>query len=209
MTSLRFVGDVPIWLGGLLIVIVAAFAWRYYNRESYNLPGKLKWALPLLRATVFALGILILTGPVLHHRQTIGELGRVKIYIDASQSMMTRDGHADPMRKLLIAKQLGWLDDSQELNGLTDADIAANPTLQTAVRLFDETPRWRRAEIGLLETNRSILSQLKNRHEIEIFTLSGSASLQQPEVNDSSVEYSLNLKQLESEKSILRHNGFG
>lgn len=204
MTSLRFVGDIPIWLGGLLIVIVAVLAWRYYNRESSNLPGGLKWVLPLLRTTIFALGILILTGPVLHHRQTIGELGKVKIYIDASQSMMTRDRHADPIRKLLISKQLGWLDDSQEIdaNLLTNADIAANPSLQTAIRLFDETPRWRRAEIGLLETSNPILSQLRDRHEIEIFTLSGSDSLQQPDINQSSLEYSLNLNQLESDNAF-------
>ncbi len=203
MTSLRFVGDIPIWLGVLLIVIVAALAWRYYNRESHNLPGKLKWALPLLRTTIFALGILILTGPVLHHRQTIGELGKVKIYIDASQSMTTQDRHAAPMRKLSIAKQLGWLDDSQKLtSSLTNADIAANPSLQTAIRLFDETPRWRRAEIGLFENSNSILAQLKDRHEIEIFTLSGSDSLQQPDVNQSVMEYSLNLQQLETDKAF-------
>ena len=204
MTSLRFVGDIPIWLGGLLIVIVAVLAWRYYNRESSNLPGGLKWVLPLLRTTIFALGILILTGPVLHHRQTIGELGRVKIYIDASRSMMTRDRHADPIRKLLISKQLGWLDDSQELDAslLTNTDIAANPSLQTAIRLFDETPRWRRAEIGLLENSNPILSQLRDRHEIEIFTLSGSDSLQQPDINQTSLEYSLNLNQLESDNEF-------
>lgn len=203
MTSLRFVGDIPIWLGVLLIVIVAALAWRYYNRESHNLPGKLKWALPLLRTTIFALGILILTGPVLHHRQTIGELGKVKIYIDASQSMTTQDRHAAPMRKLSIAKQLGWLDDSQEFtSSLTNADIAANPSLQTAIRLFDETPRWRRAEIGLFENSNSILAQLKDRHEIEIFTLSGSDSQQQPDVNQSLMEYSLNLQQLETDKAF-------
>ena len=117
---------------------------------------------------------------------------------------MTRDRHADPIRKLLISKQLGWLDDSQELDAslLTNTDIAANPSLQTAIRLFDETPRWRRAEIGLLENSNPILSQLRDRHEIEIFTLSGSDSLQQPDINQTSLEYSLNLNQLESDNEF-------
>ncbi len=52
---------------------------------------------------------MVLTGPVLRHRQVIGELGQVKIYFDASESMTMQDGHMSTGRKLLIAEQLGWL----------------------------------------------------------------------------------------------------
>ena len=110
MTSLHFVGDLPVWLGLVLSLLVATLAWRYYRRESYDLTPRLRWILPALRATAFFLGIMILTGPVLHHRETIGELGRVKIYVDASQSMNLHDRHISTGRKLLIAEQQGWLE---------------------------------------------------------------------------------------------------
>jgi len=109
MTSLRFVGDVPLWLGLLLAFIVCTLSWLYYSRESFDLPRRLKWFLPLLRSLAFFLGIMVLTGPVLHHRTIIGELGRVKIYLDASRSMTMQDRHMSIGRKLLIAEQLGWI----------------------------------------------------------------------------------------------------
>ena len=109
MTSLRFVGDVPLWLGLTLAVVVAVLSWLYYRRESFELPGNLRILLPLLRSTAFLLGILILTGPVLHHRKTIGELGRVKIFLDVSQSMSQNDKHMSIGRKLKIARQIGWV----------------------------------------------------------------------------------------------------
>ena len=50
MTTLRFVGDLPLWLGLLLAAVVAIMAWRYYRRESFELPHRLRWFLPLLRS---------------------------------------------------------------------------------------------------------------------------------------------------------------
>ena len=110
MTSLRFVGDVPIWLGLLVAALAGFLAWRFYRRESLELSGHLRWCLPLLRTLAFCLGILILTGPVLHHRKVIGELGRVKIFVDGSASMKLSDRHLSVGRKLLIAEQQGWLE---------------------------------------------------------------------------------------------------
>ena len=109
MTSLRFVGDLPMWLGLLLAMIVAVLSWRYYRRESFDLPHRLRWFLPLLRSLAFFLGVMVLTGPVLHHRTIIGELGRVQVYLDTSNSMTMQDRHMSPGRKLLVAEQLGWL----------------------------------------------------------------------------------------------------
>ena len=109
MTTLRFVGEIPLWLGLLLSLIVCALSWRYYGRESFELPRRLKWFLPLLRSLAFFLGIMVLTGPVLHHRTIIGELGRVRIYLDASRSMTMQDRHMSVGRKLMIAEQLGWI----------------------------------------------------------------------------------------------------
>ena len=109
MTSIRFIGDLPLWAGLLLAFLAALGAWRYYRRESRDLPGRLRWVLPLLRALAFFLAVMILTGPILHHRQVIGQLGRVMVFLDTSQSMEATDNHMPVARKLVIAAQQGWL----------------------------------------------------------------------------------------------------
>lgn len=273
MTDLRFVGDVPWWLGVLLALIVAALSWRYYSRESFDLPQRLKWLLPLLRSTAFFLGIMLLTGPVLHHRQTIGELGRVQIYLDVSQSMTLHDRQMPVLNKLQVAERLGWLaPDSVDLTLLAAAadltaareaiesqllsgndtpakavDVAAfadrlkvlsaslppavqarvdrellkplaeltgrdeisldqmtplfatcaqiedslregtdapleqrgsDDSIRSAVAKFDETPRWRRAELGLTQTAESVLAELQSRHHVDVRVLSGESAFE-------------------------------
>jgi len=132
MTSVRFAGELPLWLGLGLAVLMAALSWRYYRRESSELPDRLKWILPLLRSLAFLLAVLVLTGPVLRHRQVIGELGQVKIYCDASASMTMQDGHMSTGRKLLIAEQLGWLGE-----GKLDASLFhAADSMETARQSF-------------------------------------------------------------------------
>ncbi len=84
MTSIRFVGDLPLWLGLLLAVVASALSWRYYRREQHDLSPRLRWLLPLLRSFAFFLAVLALAGPVLHHRTIIGELGRVRIDLKRS-----------------------------------------------------------------------------------------------------------------------------
>ncbi len=307
MTTLRFVGDVPLWLGLLLSLIVCTLSWLYYSRESFDLPRRLKWFLPLLRSLAFFLGIMVLTGPVLHHRTIVGELGRVKIYLDASRSMTMQDRHMSVGRKLMIAEQLGWITaghvDStllkaadeladarrefrdemaialggrgsrraateqasttesaqQELRPPEEIDLAkirvaserfqtrlkelqpqfptaiserlstellqpletaaagidgapaatvaqltafdsASESIETAVRvafddsimevvnsedeslrsalaMFDETPRWRRAELGLSESSAHILAALRETHDVEVLTLTGEEAM--------------------------------
>jgi hypothetical protein len=138
MTTMRFVGDVPLWLGLALALIVCVLSWRYYRRESFDLPRRLRVILPLLRSLAFFLGIMVLTGPVLHHRRTIGELGRVKIYLDASRSMMMNDRHMSTGRKLLIAEQLGWISEGHvdaklmlTAAAVSDARLRFEPQLAT------------------------------------------------------------------------------
>ncbi|MEQ9407955.1 MAG: hypothetical protein RIK87_09530 [Fuerstiella sp.] len=311
MTSVRFVGALPLWPGLLLAVLVAIISWRFYRRESLDLPARLRWSLPLLRSLAFALGILILTGPVLHHRQTIGELGRVKLYVDASASMTLRDQHMSVGRKLLVAEQLGWLapgkvdtrlieladelflagkrlltvissQDDQQNTTMQPGALPASPTkgqpsdvlaaaeiqqiqkkllsiqtrvpeplldqfttevlrpvndlaeraretpgetpgepvsdddmahlrqvvsacerveqdvrqtfeatvsdrvasgdeaIASALVLFDEHPRWRRIELGLTDSSADVLARLQQKHDVEIFVLSGPEAVLKP-----------------------------
>ena len=295
MTSLRFVGDLPLWLGLVLALIVCAMSWAYYSRESFELPRRLKWFLPLLRSLAFFLGIMILAGPVLHHRTIIGELSKVKIYLDTSRSMTMQDRHMSPGRKLMIAEQLGWIttghvdatllhvaDDladvrrefteglaaQQELrppekptaaairavvekfqgrlaslqpqlpttvaerfvaellgplesatagiegnpeaavtqltalsgvcesletavrtgfeNSINDIISSGDESIQSAIAMFDETPRWRRAELALSESSAKILARLREQHDVEVLTLSGEAATMQNVVEQAS-----------------------
>ena len=275
MTTLQFTGDVPVWLGLLLALVVGALSWRYYNRESFDLPRRLRWFLPLLRSLAFFLGIMLLTGPVLQYRKTIGELGRVQIYVDASSSMTLRDRHMPLGRKLKIAESLGWIapgsiDTSliesadelararRELEVHLNSDGASSPeiintatedftntltsvlpklipiiadqlrqevlaplatdgdesgeetttfnkltsaatscrvledevrnsfeeslqarlrmgdrSIESALTLFDESPRWRRAELALSETTARVVERLRERHDVTVMQLDG------------------------------------
>jgi len=167
-TSIRFVGDLSIWIGIALTLVVGVLSWRYYRRESFDLPGHLRWVLPLLRSLAFGLGILILTGPVLHHRTIIGELGKVNIYIDTSQSMTKLDPHMSTGRKLLVAQQLGWLEETNfdtTLLNLPDQLSTAAEQFQSQLGKPVETlstAEIESARTEFIESLKSIVEQLKN-----------------------------------------------
>jgi uncharacterized membrane protein len=164
MTNIRFVGDLSLWLGLVLAVIVGILSWRYYRRESFDLPHRLRWILPLLRSAAFFLGIMILTGPVLHHRKVIGELGRIKIYVDASQSMGLTDQHVSPGRKLLIAQQQGWLEkgrvDGSQLRAAEDLSQAHHETLASLQKEDIDSPAVTQLRDTLLLRLKSVLRQI-------------------------------------------------
>ncbi len=141
MTSIRFVGELPLWLGLCLAIVVAALSWRYYRRESVELSARLKWLLPLLRSAAFFLGVMVLTGPVLQHRQVIGELGQVKIYFDASESMAMQDRHMSTGRKLLLGEQLGWLGEGKlDASLFHAADRLRNARRKFVQRITEQDP---------------------------------------------------------------------
>ncbi len=108
MSSLRFIGDIPLWLGLLLALALAAFCWWLYWRETKVLPGPVRWLLPTLRSLAIALAVLVLTAPVLHHRYREGEPGRLRFLIDSSRSMSITDQQLDFETKQKIAASLGW-----------------------------------------------------------------------------------------------------
>jgi hypothetical protein len=138
MTSIRFVGDVPLWAGLLVAVAVGLGAWKYYRRESHDLPGRLRWLLPGLRATAFFLAVLTLTGPVLRHRRVIGQLGRVLVFLDGSASMGVTDEHMPVARQLVVAQQQNWLPQGQVDMGLWEmANLLAEARQDVAARLTD------------------------------------------------------------------------
>jgi len=108
-SELKFVGDWSLWVGVPVALLVAAAAWWLYWRETRRRRDALRWFLPTLRALAIFWLLLILLGPVLHHRQIIGEVARILLFVDASASMSATDEQMEPARKLMIAQQLGWL----------------------------------------------------------------------------------------------------
>ena len=109
MTDLRFLGDWKLWAGLPVALLLAYAAWRLYRRETRARTDALRWLLPLLRALAVFFIVLMLTGPVLHHRKIIGQLARVILFVDSSQSMGITDEQMELSRKLLIAQKMGWL----------------------------------------------------------------------------------------------------
>ena len=91
MTDLRFIGDWRLWGGVVVSLALAVVAWLLYWRETRGRSGAVRWLLPMLRALAVLLLVLMLTGPVLHHRNIIGEVARILLFVDASASMGITD----------------------------------------------------------------------------------------------------------------------
>lgn len=109
MTSIRFTGDWSVWLGVAAAVLVGAFTWRVYRRETRGREDFCRWLLPGLRTVAAVLLVLMLTGPVLSHRKVLGQLAKVLLFVDNSASMDLTDESMSPGRKLALAAELGML----------------------------------------------------------------------------------------------------
>ena len=107
--DLRFTGDWNVWVGSVLALLLAAAAWMLYRRERFAMRPTLRWLLPLLRSLAVFLIVLMLVGPVLHHRKVIGQLSRLLLFVDGSQSMELTDKGLDLGRKVLILRRMGWI----------------------------------------------------------------------------------------------------
>ena len=111
-TTLRWVGDWPWWLGLGAGLALAIAAWLLYRREGRENSRFLRWFLPTLRALVVLMIVLMLSGPVLHHRKVTGELAHIIVALDGSESMQLTDTAMDAGRKIAIAQRLGLLEGS-------------------------------------------------------------------------------------------------
>ena len=124
MTSLRFIGDWSLYLGAPVALLLGAATWLLYRRESRRRKGVCSWLLPAIRTVAVIMLVLMLTGPVLHHRWVVGELARILVFVDASQSMGVTDESMAPGRKLLASAQLGFLSDEVLPKNLLDTQKA-------------------------------------------------------------------------------------
>ncbi len=165
MISLRFSGDFPLWLCLVTALTIVVLSWRYYRREVRDISARLRWLLPLLRSLALLLILMILSGPILHHRQIIGEPGRLTILLDASRSMELKDQHLADEQRVKIARQLGWLTQDQTSTG--------DPAVASALEMLNNTPRWQRVAMALGGEASDVLPQLTELHEVRILSLQG------------------------------------
>ena len=136
MTDLRFIGDWPLPLGLAVALLLATAAWLYYRRETRPRADIYGWLLPGLRAFAIVMLVMMLTGPVLHHRWIAGQLARILVLVDSSKSMDVTDASMTPGRKLLNAAQLGYLSDE-----LLPADLLAAQKALTQTGLRNLPPQ--------------------------------------------------------------------
>lgn len=148
MNTLHFAGDWPPAVGITLGGVFAVVAWLLYRRETCRHTSRKAALLPWLRASAILLLTLMLTGPVLRHRQITGTLTRLICWVDSSLSMGITDPDLELPRKLAITEQLGWLpagtipkDASLAADKLGQAMTAINQAssgtaLQTALETF-------------------------------------------------------------------------
>lgn len=139
MTELHFIGDWKLAKGLALGLALAVVAWLLYRRELRDRRGFLRWFLPTLRAFTVFVVVLTLTGPVLHHRQTLGELARIILLVDGSGSMDVADEQMELPRKMLCAQAMGWLADSRFDASLKPvaAELARAQSIASAAQLGD------------------------------------------------------------------------
>src|SRR5688572_20446424 len=108
-TSLRWVGDWPWWAGVSAALVLGLIAWLLYRRDVATMPWWLRIGLPALRAAAVVMIVVMLSGPVLHHRKTIGELARLWVLVDGSASMGLADASLYLGWTGFIVQQLGLL----------------------------------------------------------------------------------------------------
>jgi len=135
--NLRFEGDLSLWQGVLLALLFAGLIWSLYWREV----GRRRWLsmlLPIVRAIAVLLIILMLTGPVLHRRVEVGDLSRVLVFVDESESMSLVDETMSPGRKLINAQRMGLLRRGSLDTSLHNAAQSLDRA-QEAIAKIDET----------------------------------------------------------------------
>ncbi len=109
MTSIHFAGSWSPLAAFSLSAALATASALLYDREIQDHPSRLSRLLPLLRAAAVFLMSLMLAGPALHQRLSIGKPTRLRCWIDSSLSMSVCDPEMHPARKILLVEQLGWI----------------------------------------------------------------------------------------------------
>lgn len=157
MISLHFTGS--LWWGAIFAVGLAALAVAIYRRERP--PGGGSVALPAaLRAMAIALVAAMVAGPVLRHRQRVGEPLQVRIVLDQSASMALCDEQMETGRKLQIAHQLGWVEAPSEDTALLRAADEMRAALDALDLAGPDRSAALRGTVARIEAARDLVASL-------------------------------------------------
>ena len=113
---LLWAGEWSLWqtLGMALLMVMLA-AWIYRGEVKRGTTGRLRWLLPSLRCLALVTIVLTLAGPVLQLKRDEGNRGKITVFLDSSESMDLRDKNYSPGRKILLAKEHGFIPEESNL----------------------------------------------------------------------------------------------
>ena len=113
---LLWAGEWSLWqtLGVILLLVLLA-SWIYQGEFKRGTTGKLRWLLPTLRCLALSAIALTFAGPVLQLETEEGNRGRITVFLDSSESMDLKDKNYSPGRKVLLAKEHGFLPQESNL----------------------------------------------------------------------------------------------
>ena len=113
---LLWAGEWPLWqTAGVALLLVLIAAWIYLGEAKRGTSGRLRWVLPSLRCIALVALVLTLAGPVLRLQKEDGNRGKITIFLDSSESMDLKDKNYSPGRKILLAKEHGFLPEESDL----------------------------------------------------------------------------------------------
>ena len=112
---LLWAGEWPLWqTAGVALLLVLIAAWIYLGEAKRGTSGRLRWVLPSLRCIALVALVLTLAGPVLRLQKDEGNRGKITIFLDSSESMDLKDKNYSPGRKILLAKEHGFLPEESD-----------------------------------------------------------------------------------------------
>lgn len=143
--NLRFSWDLPAWAILAIAITTGLVAAGLYLRETRQLTGASAWMLPALRSTAIILTILLLAGPIWHHRFVTGQPARLVFAVDQSLSMSERDS-SDPQSPDRLQRSVEKLFGTGEKGGWIEA---LRSTHLLDVISFDATAqsRWKSSDL--------------------------------------------------------------
>jgi hypothetical protein len=114
--DLIWTGEWELWQGVLVALAFSLLAWFLYRGELVRgTTNRLRFFLPLLRILAIFLIVITFAGPALRTTWEDGERGRILVFLDSSESMALTDEHMHAGRKLVLARQHGFLPRDQNL----------------------------------------------------------------------------------------------
>ncbi|TWT79945.1 hypothetical protein CA13_13560 [Planctomycetes bacterium CA13] len=142
IATLRFAGDLPVWLvvAGALLATIAVMV--YYLRETRSLAAPYSYLLPALRAAAVAMVLLILAGPIWHSRRVVGTLGKVVFAIDTSESMAVTDSASVDASESRVRRAARLLSGQGEFAGLVESLRSSHEIEVVAFDGNASTPIW-------------------------------------------------------------------